>query len=133
MSKYAADSTGIQLEGIVSGLRERAETVGKGPATRVEQVVTFTLVCADEQPDVVVRATHLEGPLFEGDRVAIGVSARRLPGTPVRTVVLRNLTRGAVFGVTTGRRRSPRMVMFAVAAVALALTAAVLIAVLILG
>lgn len=132
MSKYAGGSTGIQLEGVVSGLRERAETVGKGPATRVEQVVTFTLVCADEQPEVVVRATHLEGPLFEGDRVAIGVSARRKPGSAIRTVVLRNLTRGQVFGVTTGRRRSPRLLFLVGAAVVLAVTGVVLAAVLVL-
>ena len=90
----------------MTGLRERAEPIGVGGHTRIDQIITFTLVCATERPEVFMRAESFTGPLHDGDLVSIPVAPQRRPGATIQTVVLRNLTRQTDFGPPRGRRLS---------------------------
>ena len=107
MSKHPTGSTASEVEGVVTGLRERAEPVGHGGRTRIERVVTFELVCPDERPQVVMRADKFEGALFNGDRVTIWVSPSRRSGATIHTVALVNESRSCPFGAASPRRRWP--------------------------
>lgn len=97
MSKHPTGSTSSEVEGVVTGLRERAEPVGRGERTRIEQVITFRLIGHDEQPQVVMRADRFEGSLFNGDQVTIFVSPRRIAGSTIHTIALTNQTRRSTF------------------------------------
>lgn len=119
MSRQAQTPAAPMLEGVVSGLRERAEPMGRGDRVRIDHIVTFTLHCADERPEVIMRGEEFEGVLFDRDRVAIQVSRQRRPGATVNTVMLVNLTRGGTFGLRPPKRRSPFTFWLASAAILL--------------